>query len=88
MAGWPKDYKVSVNGINASSCSLQRHLVLFTVVRNPFEMSTKEFECFEMVIGQLVDLRGTERQDTVTVIPCLHLLAAYQVFTHQPFQLL
>lgn len=57
------------NGIDAPSSSRrrQRHLILFTVVRDPFEMSTEEFQCFEMVIGQLVDLRGMQRQDRVTV---------------------
>lgn len=78
-----------IDGMNALTSSLQLlHLVLFTVVRNSFEMSTEEFQCFKMVIWQLVDLRGAERQGGVTAIQCLHLLAAYEVFTHQPFQLL
>lgn len=87
-AGLLEDHKVSVNGVNASSSSVRRHLVFFTVVRDPFEMSTEEFQRFEMVIGQLVHLRGTERQDRVAVIHCCHLLAAYKGDTHQPFQLL
>lgn len=39
----------------------QSHLVLFTVVGNPLEMSTEELERFEVMVGQLVDLR--ERLD-------------------------
>lgn len=39
----------------------QSHLVLFTVVGNSLEMSTEEFQRFEVMIRQLVDLR--ERLD-------------------------